>query len=164
MSEVGSVGCLQTTVWIRYFLPVFPLLRARPPDEDGELPPSEPVRLGGPRDDRPDEVQHRPGAAGGPALRPGPVFRLGVLGGGRLGPLPGETSVRGPGQADQAGQLCEWRPGGPEGEQEEVQGGARPGTEAAQVQEMSQEALWLHQLSGCEGGGSCPVPPVIVSY
>ena len=99
---------------------MFSLLWPRPSDEDCELPPGEPVRLGGPRDDRPDEVQQLPDAAGGSELRSGPVFIRRVLGGGRLGPLSVERSVRDPGQAEPVSPLCQQ--GGQESQQEEVQG------------------------------------------
>ena len=99
---------------------MFPLLWPRPPDEDCELPPGEPVRLGGPRDDRHDEVQQLQDAAGGSELRPGPVFSRRVLGGGRLGPVSVERSVRDPGEAEQVSPLRQQ--GGQESQQEEVQG------------------------------------------
>ena len=131
---------------------MLPLLRPRAPDEDGELPQSELLRLGGPRDHRDDEVHHSPDAAGGSQLRAGPVFGGRVLAGGGLGPVSVERrAVRGPGQAEQAGPLC--HQGGRESQQEEVQGGARQQTKAAAEKEMREEAVWLQELSGCQRGG-----------
>ena len=85
---------------------VFSLVRSRPADPDCDLPPSEHVPLGRPGDDRRDEVQQLPDAAGGSELRPGPVFSQRVLGGGGLGSVSVERPLRDPGQAEQDSPLC----------------------------------------------------------
>ena len=86
---------------------MFSLLWPRPADQDGELPPGEPLHpVAGPRADRPDEVQQLPDAAGGSELRPGPVFSQRVLGGGGLGSVSVERPLRDPGQAEQDSPLC----------------------------------------------------------